>query len=98
MKISRFIDEEKRAWHEVMVQELFQPKEATMVMVIPLSKVALPDKLIWTDSVIGQVSVKSAYFQERMFLGKELTPYEERSPTWRALRTAKVIPKVKMFA
>ena len=77
MKVSSLIDAENRVWHEEMVYELFQSKEAIMEISIPLSKM---DKLIWTKSVIGQFSVKSVYFKARTTLGKEINFYEERSP------------------
>ena len=67
-----------------------------MVTSIPLSKLAIPDKLIWTESVIGQFAVKLTYFKAHMALGKEINIYEDRSPIWRIIWTTKVIPKVRM--
>ena len=65
-----------------------------MVISIPLSKM---DKLIWRKSVIGQLFVKFVYFKACTTLGKEINLYEERSPIWRSIWIAKVIPKIKMF-
>ena len=52
MNVSYLINLEKRVRHEEMVYEMFHSEEAEMVMSIPLSKMAIPDKLIWTESIV----------------------------------------------
>ena len=85
MKVRSFIDAERREWTEVMVNEMFQDEEASMILAIPLNKRIVPNKLIWNDSMIERFSVKSAYFKAREWLEKESYPYEDRSPLWKAI-------------
>ena len=98
MRVSSLIDENRREWKQDMIEEIFQSEVASMIMAIPLSKNSVPDKLIWGESVIGNFSVKLAYFKVREYLGKEIDSFEDRTLLWKAIWRAKVIPKVSMFA
>ena len=69
----------------------------SVIMNIPLSIVPSADKLIWNDSELGFFTVKSAYFQARIYLGKESYDFSERKLLWKILWKAQVLPKIKMF-
>ena len=97
MRVSKLIDADRRAWNKDMVDEMFIADEAIKVMAIPLSKYYMPDKLIWSDSVIGVFTVKSAYFKAREALGKIQNSYASRSPIWKIVWSARVSPKVRLF-
>ena len=53
IQVCRLIDAEGRKWDEHMIYEMFKKKEDVRIMVIPLSKVVVLDKLIWERSMTG---------------------------------------------
>ena len=54
-----------------MVKEIFCEEDAEIISGIHLSQRRNPDKLIWRDSNIGLLTVKSAYYMARRILGKK---------------------------
>ena len=51
----------------------------------------------WAMDLLGHFSVRSAYFVARDLLGKEVLRAELRSPIWKLLWSAAIMPKVKFF-
>ena len=47
-----------------MTCEMFKEEDVARIMAIPLTKVAIPDKLIWEGSITRQFSMRSAYYKE----------------------------------
>ena len=76
-----------------MINELFHVEDTHM----PLSRRCEPDKLILIDSILGQFTVKSAYFVVRKLMAREEISAEYRSPIWRLVWSARVLPRVKCF-
>ena len=74
IKVGSLIDAERREWKDVMVNEMFQAEEASMILTFPLNRKSVPDKLIWRDSVVRIFSIKSAYFKAQECSGKENNP------------------------
>ncbi|XVE61195.1 hypothetical protein DITRI_Ditri06bG0020100 [Diplodiscus trichospermus] len=97
LKVSVLIDEERRKWNMEHVKEIFTEEEANVIERIPLSRTPSLDRLIWTDSITGDMTVKSAYVTARVILGKMIVNRELRDPVQRWMWTARVIPKVKYF-
>ena len=80
-----------------MVKEIFCEKDAEIISGIHLSHRSKSYKLIWRDSNIGLLNVKSAYYVARRVLGKEVHAQNTRNAIWGAIWKARVIPKVKVF-
>ena len=95
MMVSKLIDVDKKVWHKKMVAEMFQANEASKVLAIPLNKQPVLDKMIWSDSVIGQFLVKSAYFKARKALGKTKNSYANKSTIWKIIWSASVTPSTR---
>ena len=81
-----------------MVRDIFCQSDSNIILNIYLSKKEILDKLIWRESVTGSFSVKSACYVARKVLGKEVCSVNQRNGIWRAIWTADVLPKVKVFA
>ena len=66
-------------------------------MEIRLSRRCLANKLIWVSDKLGHFTVRLAYNMTKVVLGKEKLRMEYRSPIWKILWIAKIMPKVKYF-
>ena len=80
------------------VKEIFTEEDAKLISSIHLSKVNMPDRLIWRDSESGELSVKTGYIVARKVLGKDTTPDTSWKEVWCVIWKAVVAPKVKLFA
>ncbi|XVF18597.1 hypothetical protein REPUB_Repub11eG0036600 [Reevesia pubescens] len=97
MRVASLIDEDTRCWKVNEVMELFEQNEAEMILTTPLSRTSCPDTLIWSSSETGMFTVRSAYYVARAWLGKPIQHPSSRSPIWRWLWMANVLPKTKLF-
>ena len=55
------INSELGVWKSELVQQLFLPQEASVILGIPLSRPCPPDKVAWAYSPSGAFSTSSAY-------------------------------------
>nr|POF12073.1 hypothetical protein CFP56_08840 [Quercus suber] len=60
-KVSFLIDQDRFAWKEWLVTELFLPHEADIILGIPLSFRRPPDRIAWAHTPSGIFSTSSAY-------------------------------------
>ena len=98
LKVCCLIDMERREWKMESVKEIFTEEDAKLISSIHLSKVNMPDRLIWRDSESGELSVKTGYIVARKVLGKDTTPDTSWKEVWCVIWKAVVAPKVKLFA
>ena len=96
-KVEELIALEDRVWNEELIRESFSPTVADEIMDIPLSKRMTEDRLIWEQDKLGRFTVRSAYSLARIMLGREEMRMEFRSPLWKIVWTANIMPKVKYF-
>ena len=82
--------------NEDVVNAYFTSEDAKLILQIPLSRRYMDDKLIWILDPLGQFTVKFAYVVARIVLGNELLE-SYRSPLWKVVWQAKVLPKIKYF-
>ena len=80
-----------------MVKEIYNEEDAEIISSIHFSQKSKPDKLIWRDSNIGLLTVKSAYYMARRIPRKEVHVQNTRNFVWGAIWKARVTPKVKVF-
>ncbi|KAH7861702.1 hypothetical protein Vadar_029571 [Vaccinium darrowii] len=60
-KVSHFIDDSSRKWNGKLVQEVFNPQEAELIMGIPISRFERKDTAAWHFTRNGIYTVKSGY-------------------------------------
>ena len=80
-----------------MVKEVTTKNDASLVAKIPLSRKSKLDKMIWRDFIIRVFSIKSAYYEARMVLGRKKVEREQYDKVWRRIWTTNVAPKIKYF-
>ncbi|GMY30326.1 uncharacterized mitochondrial protein AtMg00310-like [Fagus crenata] len=56
-KVSSLIDMPRRAWKERVINHVFMPLEASLILGIPLSRQATQDKIIWPHTPSGIFTV-----------------------------------------
>ena len=61
MKVSSLIDQETVAWKTEVVQQMFLPYEADIILGIPLSIRRPVDRIIWVHTSSGTFITCSAY-------------------------------------
>ena len=61
LKVVDLMDHELHCWDSDLVNNIFLPSEAKMILAIPLSLVDTPDRLFWPMNSSGVYSVKSGY-------------------------------------
>ncbi|XVF38201.1 hypothetical protein REPUB_Repub20aG0079800 [Reevesia pubescens] len=69
-----------------------------MIRHLPLSRSTCEDRLIWKGGLLGQFSVRSAYYVACSILRDGQEWPSSREVRWRHVWTSRVIPKVKIFA
>ncbi|XP_075645658.1 uncharacterized protein LOC142616757 [Castanea sativa] len=60
-KVESLIDPVTKEWHSATIQSIFSPRDAKLIMSIPLSSIPVADKLVWPYSPTGVYTVKSGY-------------------------------------
>ena len=73
LKVCCLIDMERREWKMEPLREIFTNEDANLIYSIYLSKVQMPDRLVWRESESSEFSVKTGYIVARRVLGKETT-------------------------
>jgi hypothetical protein len=59
--VEMLIDKEQGGWNSTLVQNIFSPVEAEVILNLPLSPLYSPDRLTWKDTNDGVFSVRNAY-------------------------------------
>nr|POE71559.1 hypothetical protein CFP56_12786 [Quercus suber] len=60
-KVQTLINSELGVWKSELVQQLFLPQEASIILGIPLSRHCPPDKVAWAYTPLGAFSTSNAY-------------------------------------
>ncbi|KAK6152219.1 hypothetical protein DH2020_014854 [Rehmannia glutinosa] len=101
--VSILIDSGSRLWNSTLVNDLFPKDEAKLILSIPLSTMASPDRWYWFHSKNGKFTVKSAYhlimdnpndFVEAAEFGISSSGH---SPIWKKLWSLKIPSRVIHF-
>ena len=83
MKVENLIRAYKKEWDIEVVKEVLSDEDAGLVVRIPLSRKSRPDRLIWRDSIIGMLTVKSAYYEARRLLGLDEVDRNVKKVLWK---------------
>uniref|UniRef100_A0A803Q660 Reverse transcriptase n=1 Tax=Cannabis sativa TaxID=3483 RepID=A0A803Q660_CANSA len=84
-----------RSWDDSLVRDMFNARDSTLIMSIPLSFFATNDHWAWVGEKTGHFSVKSAYNLLQTEKSNRLG--DSNSGFWRKLWHLKIPPKVKNF-
>lgn len=60
-KVLELIDPQHNCWKRQVVQQIFQPEEANLILQIPLQVYHQQDQLVWSLEKKGGFAVKTAY-------------------------------------
>lgn len=88
---------EERTWDEKTVRDVFESEDANAILQIPLSRVPMSYKLLWTNSPDGSLTAKNAYVTTRRLLRNKISNRAQRNPKWKVVWSSNILPKVKLF-
>ncbi|XP_030478649.2 uncharacterized protein LOC115695716 [Cannabis sativa] len=91
--VSSLFQANNRSWDVDVVQDLFSPEDAALILGIPLIASAIDDSWYWVAEKNGFYSVRSAY---NMLHSMKFTPdFSPSNGLWKILWSLKVPPKAK---
>ncbi|XP_030487389.1 uncharacterized protein LOC115704315 [Cannabis sativa] len=93
--VNSLLNVDDRSWDVSLVQDMFNVRDANLILGIPLSFSATNDHWAWVGEKSGHYSVKSAY--NLLQNQKNSRSGENNSGFWRKLWHLKIPPKVKNF-
>ena len=96
-KVSSLIEADRKEWKTEVIQELFMPNEASVIMGIPLSLRSTEDRIIWAYTPSGTYSTSSAY---KLLKDRNVHGSFNREPQkrfWKGLWELRVPHKIKHF-
>ena len=95
--VSSFIEADQIEWKTKVIQELFLPSEASVIMGIPLSLRNTKDRVIWAYTPSGVYTTSSAYklLTDRNVQGS--SNHEQQSRFWKGIWELRVPHKIKHF-
>ena len=92
-KVSALMIDGRVAWDEDLVRDMFNPRDAQLILNIPLSSDRQEDSWFWAFESSGQFSVKSTY--KYLQLGAEVDTQPGHNNFWSKIWKLRVPPKVK---
>jgi len=79
-RVTELINKQTLSWKEDIVQNTFEDRIANEILAIPIPSTSEKDKLIWTETISGNYTVKSGYNQLRK---ANINPaHNEASPSY----------------
>ncbi|XP_042979972.1 uncharacterized mitochondrial protein AtMg00310-like [Carya illinoinensis] len=63
--VSKLIEQSSAQWKETLVREVFEEREAELILQTPLSSMNARDRVSWQGTKDGRFSVRSAYHMEK---------------------------------
>lgn len=90
-KVSSILNDQNIDWDEEVIEDIFNSRDAKLILSIPLSVRNRDDKLIWAKEEKGIFTVRSCY---RALVGE--LPISDNME-WTVLWKLKMPPKVKIF-
>lgn len=79
LKVGDMIDPSTRTWDVNKLNYLFDVDQVKAILQIPIVRFGGVDKLIWSSSSDGRISMKTSYFHARQLLGKCCSSTAQRS-------------------
>ncbi|XP_019163544.1 PREDICTED: uncharacterized protein LOC109159890 [Ipomoea nil] len=92
MKVSALIDSDSNEWNSQLVNSVFCPRDAALILKIPIAT-QFEDMWSWQGDLRGQYSVKLGY----KLLADQIGSSNLIHPCWKNIWRAKVPPCVKNF-
>ena len=99
-KVSSLIDPIKMEWKECVINHVFLPLEANLILGIPLNHHPAQDKIIWPHTPTGTFSVRSTYhFLLNNHYGDRPGPSNSSSSSglWKKIWDFPIPPKIRHF-
>ncbi|XP_019197070.1 PREDICTED: uncharacterized protein LOC109190922 [Ipomoea nil] len=88
--VADLLDHEQRKWNHVLISQLFDPRDAELILQIPVS-INFKDDWFWNGDIRGQYSVKDGYRCQGELTN---TPKAVWNNIWKLIR---VPPKWRIF-
>ncbi|XVF04428.1 hypothetical protein REPUB_Repub05bG0081600 [Reevesia pubescens] len=95
--VEDLLNKDRRDWNRDLVASLFFEKEADLICLVPISRLGLPDVLMWYPNNKDVYTVKTAY---RKLCGTnqgDVTTTPGRKDVWRKLWLAEVPNKIQVM-
>uniref|UniRef100_A0A803NFE6 Reverse transcriptase domain-containing protein n=1 Tax=Cannabis sativa TaxID=3483 RepID=A0A803NFE6_CANSA len=93
VKVSSLMVPGLRCWDVELIDDLFNERDKSLILQIPLQVAECIDHVIWSSDPSGIYSVKSAYNLLQQINGR--WSEEEASAFWKSLWKLKIPPKIK---
>lgn len=93
MMVSQLIDQVPFGWKASLINDLFDPKSANVILSIHLPSSPRPGKLLWTPNPSGNFSIKSTYH----IVTQPHFPPPQANVIWGNLWKLKAPKRTKMF-
>ncbi|XP_019181633.1 PREDICTED: uncharacterized protein LOC109176682 [Ipomoea nil] len=90
-KVSSLMINQKQGWDVDIIKDIFNQRDADLILNTPLSRSNRDDKLIWMGEDRGNFTVKSCY---KLLPGMEL---HDEKKEWSIILKVKAPPKVRSF-
>ncbi|OMP02012.1 reverse transcriptase [Corchorus capsularis] len=97
LKINELMDLENRSWKYEDVLELFIEEDTCRIFSLVVPCQNKEDRLIWNGTMLGEFTVSLAYHVARKIIRKQELPLQLRSPIWRYIWSANVMPIIQYF-
>ena len=99
MKVSALIDPITKKWDSYLLNGLFTPEEAKLILSIPLCQNVVEDTIMWPFTPSGKYTVKSG---TRFLTADQATtqreePEQENNDVWKSIWSLNVQSKVRTF-
>ncbi|KAG6639514.1 hypothetical protein CIPAW_10G106100 [Carya illinoinensis] len=98
--VSELIDQSSAQWKETLVREVFEEREADLILQTPLSSMNARDRVSWQGTKDGRFSVRSAYHMEKAREQEEkgqASCSNSLRQVWKQLWKLRVQPSDKVF-
>ena len=95
-KVVSLTDPDTKEWLSATIQSTFYPRDAELILSIPLSSIPMVDKLVWPFSQTGVYTIKSRYrflCRSQSFEDNDYHPIETN--LWKKVWGLQVQPKVR---
>ena len=99
MKVSAFIDPITKKWDSYLLNGLFTPQEAKLILSIPLCQNAVEDTVVWPFTPSGNYTVKSStrFLTADQAITQREEPEQTSNEVWKSIWSLNVQSKVRNF-
>jgi hypothetical protein len=99
-KVQMLIDRDSNWWNIPLLEQLFPLQIVEHICQIPIAPRSAEDRMIWSGSLNGQFSVRSAYHIEVAWRSRSLASYSNpvmNSPVWKLIWSLDIPRNTQLF-